>query len=622
MKPIVVLLCVLFACSGGAGGSDSGSKRGVGGAAGVKFEILRRSAAFESPRGVPFSALRENSIPQSLALGAHVGCLLATTGPFAQQVVCWTDAAPAPVAVPLPDLPLQLSAGTAHVCALGSRGYIYCWGSNSNGQLGADPSLTMSSATPVLVAPPGDAFTQLAAGGNTTCALTGDGSAYCWGANGSGQLGNGTLRDAWQPQAVLLNGPVQQIATSANHTCATAFFANPVVQCWGDDEHGQLANVAGAEPAAPGTHAYDKPVEVLRGIGPYENGGYDGLEHIDRLALGDAHTCGMTLYGNYYCWGDDSLGQLGDVTATNMATSWWTGATFFSSADFGDAPGASGIVTVKDGPVPYSSGSFVLMSQMVSGANHVCVLTAGPASDSAGDTVYCWGSNAAGQLGPLLDRPDSLWRPVPAPDLSVVFVEVAAGGDRTCAIGSDGHVYCWGGGSANIGKLPGGPYFDDLRTAAAAPPPAGRALVNCLAHPNAGFDPGPLSSYVFVATDVFGSATNVSEVQFDLWSDATTMLNEFELTAYAIAPDGTDTPIGSSRASNIFFTLGSAMSSTVRFHFRGDGLAVPEARTIAFRLRQRSGQTLSVGANTIANAGSAECPAERSTEIPIRIYAK
>src|SRR2546430_11264758 len=83
-----------------------------------------------------------------------------------------------------------VSAGIVHTCALTADSTAYCWGRNSFGQLGD----TTFADTTEPVAVRGDLkFTGLTLGFNHSCALTADGSAYCWGDNQFGQLGDTVL---------------------------------------------------------------------------------------------------------------------------------------------------------------------------------------------------------------------------------------------------------------------------------------------------------------------------------------------------------------------------------------------------------------------------------------------
>jgi alpha-tubulin suppressor-like RCC1 family protein len=96
---------------------------------------------------------------------------------------------------------VSLSTGAAHTCGLDSSGQGYCWGFNSNGQLGT--SNTTSSLVPVAVSQPaGVTFTQVSIGSAHSCALDGNGQTWCWGKNTWGQMGDGTTTQRTSPVAV------------------------------------------------------------------------------------------------------------------------------------------------------------------------------------------------------------------------------------------------------------------------------------------------------------------------------------------------------------------------------------------------------------------------------------
>ena len=89
-----------------------------------------------------------------------------------------------------------LAAGDAHTCGLATGGTAYCWGYNGNGQLGDGTSgnggdQSADRLVPVAVSG-GRTYTALVAGGEHTCGLATGGTAYCWGWNAYGQLGDGT----------------------------------------------------------------------------------------------------------------------------------------------------------------------------------------------------------------------------------------------------------------------------------------------------------------------------------------------------------------------------------------------------------------------------------------------
>jgi alpha-tubulin suppressor-like RCC1 family protein len=133
-----------------------------------------------------------------------------------------------------------IAAGTMsyHTCALTTAGMAYCWGDNLLGQLGNDTNRSRS-ATPVAVSG-GLHFGVLAIGLYHTCGLTGAGAAYCWGGNSDGQLGDGSLTDRSIPVAVAGGLIFSAIAAGDFHTCALT--SAGAVYCWGANLQGQLGD--------------------------------------------------------------------------------------------------------------------------------------------------------------------------------------------------------------------------------------------------------------------------------------------------------------------------------------------------------------------------------------------
>jgi alpha-tubulin suppressor-like RCC1 family protein len=147
---------------------------------------------------------------------------------------------------PTPDTRfIEVTAGGAHSCALDQDRLAWCWGSNSNGQLGIvrrhDRQLT-----PVAVNG-GFRFSSISAGDRHTCGIDVDTRTLCWGANDSGQLGDGTRSDRDAPRYVIDAPPFTEIAAGGRHSCAIDRDAR--VHCWGANEALQL----GSEGAAGAT---------------------------------------------------------------------------------------------------------------------------------------------------------------------------------------------------------------------------------------------------------------------------------------------------------------------------------------------------------------------------------
>ncbi len=234
-----------------------------------------------------------------LAAGRYHTCAWRATG----QLVCWGDNRSGqlgdgtttnrsmPTAVSLPAAVLEATAGGQYTCARLETGRVYCWGENVSGQLG-DGTL-FPSDTPREVAMLGDEALQIAAGVRSTCALTRPGRVYCWGENGSGQLGDGTTVARTVPvEVVRLPGAVAEVVVGEDHACAR--LESGRVTCWGHASLGKLG-VPWFPSPAPGVK-----VEVV------------GLSDAVALAAGDQHTCARRSSGEVVCWGYNNYGQLGD----------------------------------------------------------------------------------------------------------------------------------------------------------------------------------------------------------------------------------------------------------------------------------------------------------------------
>ncbi len=133
---------------------------------------------------------------------------------------------------------LDVTAGTNHTCGRVIDYSARCWGKNDHGQLGTGQADSLARR-PVVVSG-GRSWIMLAVGGAHTCGIASDTLAYCWGANGSGQLGDSSFLD--RPAPVPVHGGIHfsWITAGDAHTCA--FSTTAAVYCWGDNGDGQLGD--------------------------------------------------------------------------------------------------------------------------------------------------------------------------------------------------------------------------------------------------------------------------------------------------------------------------------------------------------------------------------------------
>ncbi len=147
----------------------------------------------------------------------------------------------------------DVAAGWSHACAI-ADGEAFCWGENTNGQLGDGRSARSLVPVPVDTSwvLSGKTLTEMAAGFDHTCVVS-DGRAYCWGRGTSGQLGNRGTESSSVPVAVdtfgvLTGATITAIAAGGQHSCAVA---GGQASCWGANGSGQLGDGSTTQSAVP-----------------------------------------------------------------------------------------------------------------------------------------------------------------------------------------------------------------------------------------------------------------------------------------------------------------------------------------------------------------------------------
>lgn len=306
-----------------------------------------------------------------------------------------------------------VSAGGMHTCALTRTGGVRCWGQNGSGQLGFPTDASSAQLSP----PTNDVLGNvqaIAAGYDHTCALTVPGGVRCWGNNVDGQVGIGSASIMTQPTPPTSDaiGGIQAVATGYGHTCALTTSGG--VRCWGLNGNGQLG--IGSMATA-----------VL-----YAPPATDALAGAVAISAGYAHTCAVMAGGGVRCWGYNMYGQLGDGTTNDLVA----------------PPAATSVL------------AGVPVATVGAGYAHTCALTVAGA-------VYCWGSNASGQLG---QDPNVVnQQPTPAPiALGTTAVALTVGDSYSCVLTVGGTILCWG--TNNNGQ------FGDGTISSAHPTPAAASL--------------------------------------------------------------------------------------------------------------------------------------------------
>lgn len=319
---------------------------------------------------------------------------------------------------PESDQYIQVTAGFNHTCALnGKTRKIDCWGSNSLGQLGNLPTGTVLPI-PTPIADATTYYSSVASGFDEgTCGIVmptptpmpGPGLIKCWGSNSSGQLGVGysSVTPITTPTSVVPAENFRQVSIGKGFKCAIT--ETGTLKCWGSNNYPNGTLGIGI-PSITGV-----PTPTPASVGSIK---------FSKVALGQMHGCALQeTTGTPWCWGSNSIGQVGDP-----------------------------MITALPSPTQLPVANFGTFTDLALGEKHTCgIVMPTPTPTPGPGPIRCWGDNSVGQLG--VATPTQT--PMPVTISTLNFRKIAAGANHTCAITAVDELYCWGSNSK--GQITGSP---------------------------------------------------------------------------------------------------------------------------------------------------------------------
>ena len=353
-----------------------------------------------------------------------------------------------------------IAAGEYHTCAIAYEGEAYCWGENDNGALGDGTNDDTDADGPQVVIG-GHEWASISAGHDVSCGITTSGDAYCWGENGNGELGDGTTDDSDEsgPQLVIGGHEWTMVSVGEYHVCGVT--TSGAAYCWGYNDDGQLGD------STYGDTLEDGPSLVAGSI------------NWASISAGVWHTCGLSTSGVAYCWGADSAyegaGQLGNGSegGSSNVPNAVVGGLNFTAIDAGDfhtcgvtvsgdgycwGEGTSGQVgngeSDDENQTPMLVAGELEWSYIDPGDDHTCGVTTSGAA-------YCWGNNGDGELGdgdPDNDSANTPQEVIGGYAFNQVITNGFEGGNHSCGIAMNYIAYCWG--NNEYGQLGDGTTLD------------------------------------------------------------------------------------------------------------------------------------------------------------------
>lgn len=319
-------------------------------------------------------------------------------------------------------------------CGWTAADLLLCWGIN----LGGFGFSASDEPRPIQLPAAVTAFDPVWLGSSTSCGLAGD-QAYCWGDNGSGQLGIGEFTNGrTRPSKVVGGHAFEELAVGQAHVCGRTTVGD--VYCWG------------AEQSGDGSHASANAPTLVQG----------GVRFAS-IATKGGYTCGIALPGDTYCWNAEFSGD-GTIEFARQPRLVAGGHSFGLLAPglrhacaldaqdhawcWGENLGRLGDGTDEVRLEPVAVQGNLRFRSLSAGDAHTCGV-------DFDDLAWCWGLNFSGELG---NPAEQIVRVPVAVEGGLRFEFITASLGFTCGLTRDGGAWCWGDntqGTLGIGSMGG-----------------------------------------------------------------------------------------------------------------------------------------------------------------------
>jgi len=349
----------------------------------------------------------------------------------------------------------QVSATLSHVLAVRADGALFSWGANNSGQLGQGD--TANRSAPIQIG--SSSWTKVTAGSDASFAIRTGSALFAWGDNTNGILG--------QSDTISRSSPVQVGSQTWSFISATQHILgiNPGsgMYAWGLNNAGQLGVGDTANRSSP----------VV--ISASTNWG--------AVSAGSSFSMALTSGGLLYTWGLGTSGQLGgngngttvasnntsrsspsqigtsSWSAINAGTSWALGISAFRLYHWGGSSNyenGAGTTLLRSSPVQIGTSSWTILSALYTnsgfGGSKI-----NPLAITFDGKLFGWGTQTAGQLGVndvvLRSQPTQIASltglvldSVSSP-VSITFISSFVAGDLFSVGTSSGNLYSWGNGA-------------------------------------------------------------------------------------------------------------------------------------------------------------------------------